>query len=296
MVRSRYEQDADRMLAALCQAHQDPDYPGVRAHGLPGLVIAMLAGVVSSDEFRSEDFWNSKKRWDVVAALRDLVDSGDIKRIEEPGEGPHPDDWNFRLTPQGRERAAGGTVPKQIQLFTVFLASPSGLESEREAVRRAVAELNRTMGRAMRWRIEVVGWEEVPSSAGADPQDVINRYIAGDYDVFLALMGADIGSPTARADSGTIEEYDRALERFDQDPEAVELMLYFEDERTLRRSGQEPSVTVQRFRERVRVRVLDKTFEGVDDLERVVRADLARVVTSWETRGATAQPRGEADA
>jgi hypothetical protein len=60
---------------------------------------------------------------------------------------------------------------------------------------------------------EVVGWEEVPSGIGSDPQDVVNRYIEGEYDVFLGLMGATLGSPTGRAASGTVSRMMTLLAR-----------------------------------------------------------------------------------
>jgi len=101
-----YEEYADRILIAFYKAHQDPQYPGVRAHGLPGIILATDAGIVSTDEWQARDFWTSRKRWDIVAALRELMDKGYIKRTEDDTEEHvYPDQWNFRLTPQGKDYA-----------------------------------------------------------------------------------------------------------------------------------------------------------------------------------------------
>jgi hypothetical protein len=99
-----YEEYAERMLTALYEAHQDPKYPGARSHGLPVLLLATEAGIVSEDEWKAEAYRTSNTRWEIVAALRDLMNQGYIKRTEDDvAEHRHPDEWNFRLTPEGRD-------------------------------------------------------------------------------------------------------------------------------------------------------------------------------------------------
>jgi hypothetical protein len=57
-------------------------------------------------------------------------------------------------------------------------------------------------------------WEDLVSPDISDTaQDVINVEVGDDYDVFLGLMWGRFGSPTKKAESGTKEEFDRALNR-----------------------------------------------------------------------------------
>jgi len=169
-------------------------------------------------------------------------------------------------------------VSRQVELVTIFLACPSDLAAERAIVRGVVAELNRTWSKHTRVYFEVVGWEEVPSGTGSDPQDVVNRYIGDDYDLFLGLMGATLGSPTGRAASGTVEEYDRALSRYREDPGAVELMFYFKDEDSLRKEGANRQAAVEEFRTTLQRDVLDRTFGDVQDLTAILRHDIGSIM------------------
>ncbi len=50
---------------------------------------------------------------------------------------------------------------------------------------------------------------------GTYSQNVINRQIGDSYDVFLGIMWSRFGTPTPSAQSGTEEEYDRAILRND---------------------------------------------------------------------------------
>jgi hypothetical protein len=148
-----YEEYAERILIAFYQAHQDPQYPGVRAHGLTGAILAVQAGIVSTGEWQTSDFWTSRKRWDIVAALRELIDKDYIKRTESDTEDhTHPDQWNFRLTPQGKDYAhqllsRGDEMDSQVSARRTAMTKPvrifisstwEDLQPEREAVEKAL--------------------------------------------------------------------------------------------------------------------------------------------------------------
>lgn len=95
--------------------------------------------------------------------------------------------------------------------YTIFLASPSGLEAEREIVRNCVAEFNSATPRPP-VSFEVVGWERVRGTARR-PQEAINELISESH--FLIAMfrerwGSEPGSPWGYT-SGTEEELFTAL-------------------------------------------------------------------------------------
>ena len=46
-----------------------------------------------------------------------------------------------------------------------------------------------------------------------DGQDVINRQIEDKYDLFIGIMYTKFGSPTNRAESGTVEEFEIAYKK-----------------------------------------------------------------------------------
>ena len=170
------------------------------------------------------------------------------------------------------------------QRITIFLASPVDLERERATVRTVAAEFNRTWSGFLGVELEIVGWEDVPSGIAQDPQEVINRYVGNDYNVFLGLMGTSLGSPTGRAASGTVEEYERALARWQIDPEAVQLKFYFRTIPSGRRRVAAPAA-VEEFKVRLdRDGVLYKIFHNARDLEQMLRHDLSITAQEWFSR------------
>ena len=81
------------------------------------------------------------------------------------------------------------------------------------------------------FRIESLKWEnDVRPSFGSDSQNVINKQIGNDYDLFIGIMYKKFGSPTTNAGSGTEEEFNNAYERYSKQESSVEIMFYFNNE------------------------------------------------------------------
>lgn len=177
-------------------------------------------------------------------------------------------------------------MSRSVELVTIFLASPADMLGEREVVRSVVRELNRTWSRRTDVYFEVVGWEEVPSGIGSDPQEVVNLSIGDDYDVFLGLMGRRLGSLTNRAASGTVEEYERALNRWRLNPDLVELKFYFlENAGSLAGANAEELALVEEFRERLaRDGVFYRFFENESELALMLSSHLGETMQAWEIR------------
>jgi hypothetical protein len=77
-------------------------------------------------------------------------------------------------------------------------------------------------------RFKVLNWDtDVIPGVGVDAQSVISSQIGDEYDVYVGLLGAHFGSPTARAGSGTEEEFDLAYSRYERDPACVRILFYF---------------------------------------------------------------------
>ena len=121
-------------------------------------------------------------------------------------------------------------MPTTQTVFQVFVASPSDVAEEREILNSVIDEINQTYGDTDKIRLELVKWETHSRPGFAtDPQDLINRQIGDAYDIFLGIMWGRFGTPTLRADSGTEEEFDRALSRWKDFPESIEIMFYFKN-------------------------------------------------------------------
>jgi hypothetical protein len=116
----------------------------------------------------------------------------------------------------------------EIEILRIFVASPSDVGPERAIVSKAVDELNQSIGPGMHARFEVWRWEKDAQPAlGTDPQEIINSQVEGNYHVFIGILWTQFGTPTPRAESGTIEEFQRAREKYHNDPKSVSVMFYF---------------------------------------------------------------------
>lgn len=121
-------------------------------------------------------------------------------------------------------------MPRSETIVSVFLSSPSDVASERSICEEVISELNSLWSRELGIRFELIRWEKDSRPGfGTDPQSVINDQLEMDYDVFLGILWGRIGTPTPRAASGTLEEFENAYSRFQADPSSVDIMFYFKD-------------------------------------------------------------------
>lgn len=110
----------------------------------------------------------------------------------------------------------------QATVARVFLASPGDTVEEREAAREVIARWNVDHSVAEGVVLIPVGWEtdSVPEW-GDHPQAILNRQLVDSSDLLIGIFWTRLGTPTATAESGTVEE----IERFAASGRPV--LLYF---------------------------------------------------------------------
>ncbi|UCF91080.1 MAG: hypothetical protein JSW39_22805 [Desulfobacterales bacterium] len=102
-----------------------------------------------------------------------------------------------------------------VEKLLVFLASPSDVPTERRYVEQVVDQLNRTVANEKGVVLQVIRWEnDAFPGYGMDAQALINEQIAAmvKYALFVGIMWNRLGAPTPRAESGTVEEFERAVQ------------------------------------------------------------------------------------
>ncbi len=175
-------------------------------------------------------------------------------------------------------------MAKTHTVLEVFIASPGDVSPEREVLENVVSEFNLTWGDKHQVRLEILKWETHSRPAiGEDAQDVINRQIGDEYDIFLGIMWGRFGTATARADSGTEEEFNRAYERLTSG-EQVQIMFYFKDAGIQpSRMGGEQIAKVQAFKKKIADEYggLYYQFESTEDFQTKARIHLSKVVQDW---------------
>ena len=186
-------------------------------------------------------------------------------------------------------------MSRREQVIVVLAASPSDLEAERTQLEAVIRELNLSWSQSLGLRLELVRWDTHGyPGVGHDPQDVLNRELPNEPDIFIGLMWSRYGTATTRAGSGTEEEFHRALERYRQDPDSIRIMFYFKDA-PLAPSDIDPDQLrrVSRFRESLGAEgALYWMFRTLDDFEQLLRIHLSR---QMQQLSAPDQPRRDAE-
>lgn len=182
--------------------------------------------------------------------------------------------------------------------FKIFVSSPGGLEQERAIVideANALSEHERSKGGL---GFSIIRWPEDIGAGVADyGQSVINRQTTT-YEIFLCIIGVRMGTRTPRANSGTEEEFDRAIETHYRGG-LVQVLLFFSD-MPVRPLAIDPSqlMLVRAFQEKAsRLGVLSHTFKSHDELKHLARVSLQEandVLTkkSAERKYSVASPEG----
>jgi len=118
------------------------------------------------------------------------------------------------------------------RVLKVFVASPDDVAEERNTLAKLLADINDVLAYLTPEKglsLELVRYETHSYPDIGAPQEVINREIPVDYDIFIGIMWKRAGTPTATAPSGTIEEFNRACERRKQGS-LPRIMFYFCDQ------------------------------------------------------------------
>jgi hypothetical protein len=122
--------------------------------------------------------------------------------------------------------------PGTPRVVRIFFSSPNDVREERDVVAHLVREINDTiafLAPERRLSLELVHYETHAYPDVGAPQEVINRQMPADYDVFVGVMWRRCGTPTKNHPSGTVEEFWRAVERRKQTGSPT-VMFFFCDE------------------------------------------------------------------
>jgi hypothetical protein len=161
----------------------------------------------------------------------------------------------------------------QVKMIRVFIASPGDVSMEREAARQVVDEVNRSVALEKGVMLHVVGWEtDARPGFGGDPQSLINDQIAdmSQCDLFLGILWNRLGTPTPRANSGTEEEFNRAVEGH-RKRGRPEIMFYFCQRPTTFTTPEQAAQRgkVLEFRGRLQQQGLTGDYQEVEEFRRL---------------------------
>ncbi len=176
-------------------------------------------------------------------------------------------------------------MPHAKTILTVFVSSPSDVTDERDGVEGVIRAVNAKISRQLRVRLDLARWEtDTRPGLGADPQAVIFEQMPDDYDIFVGIMWSRIGTRTNRALSGTVEEFDLAVQRWNADRSSVSVMFYFKEEPIPISADSTQLKEVQKFRKGIEKQALICPFRTTSDFLHKLEKHLLDEAERWEKR------------
>lgn len=177
------------------------------------------------------------------------------------------------------------TAPQHDVRIRIFFSSPGDVQNEREVAQDVVQELQQLEGEELGVNLIYRGWETDTYPAIGRPQEVINQQI-GDYEIFVGVFWTRYGSPTGEADSGTVEEFENALD--DRDEDGIPAVLFYFCQRPASLEEIEElnqKIRVVQFRKEYGEKAgLYETYEGIDEFEEKLRHGLLETIRDVRTQ------------
>jgi len=163
--------------------------------------------------------------------------------------------------------------PVRATILNVLIASPSDVSAERDAVESAIQEWNGNHHERMGIMLQPVRWETHSYPASGDrPQAILNKQIVESGDILIGIFGYKLGTPTGKAQSGTIEE----IEEFRKAGKYV--ALYFSKADVPRTADREQLKALEDYQHERQKDTLYGTFQNAEELRRLVTRHLPKIV------------------
>ena len=193
---------------------------------------------------------------------------------------------------------------KNYQKLRLFLASPSDVAKERAYLRNVVAELNKTgsgIADEKGIQLEVIGYDTHVAPDMGRPQGVVFDQLPPEsWDVFIGILWQRFGSPTGEVDhktgeefkSGTIEEFARAHELWQQDSSRPRILFYrskqpidyFELKSDQKQALEKVEAFFAQFGPAANHPGYYHTYQTPEDFQTKVRQDLTQLLLSYHQK------------
>ena len=175
--------------------------------------------------------------------------------------------------------------------YRVLIATPSDVSAERQVVREVVHQWNDVHAADRRIVLLPVGWDtHAHPIMGERPQAAINKQVAKDCDLLVAVFWTRLGSPTGEAPSGTVEEIQEHIKA------GKPAMIYFSDAPVHLGSVEEDQYRALReFREQCKRQGLIETYESISEFREKFGRQLTQLVLNQWGKSAPAEAAGDPD-
>jgi hypothetical protein len=173
--------------------------------------------------------------------------------------------------------ADDSVIQKTVRLIRVFIASPSDVSDERNRVCDVIKRVNERHARGEGILLEPWLWEMDAVPDIGRVQGLINPSLDSAA-VFVMILWNRMGSPSGVAPSGTIEEFERALDRRNKTGWPRMLVYYCNRPSNLSEDQLEQKGSVLRFQKAHSSDVLAATYNTPEEFETKLETHLDAVV------------------
>ncbi len=158
--------------------------------------------------------------------------------------------------------------------YTLFLASPNDMGKYRSLVPGIIKSVNDNLRREKECLRLKTFENDVYSAYGKDPQWIINEQLGDDHDIVLLIFGSRIGTQTPRSISGTVEEFQKAVDRF-SNTGVPNIMIYLcKDRLNPWKIDPDQLKKLRKFIDSIKPEGLFKYFQGEKDFRKHLLNDL----------------------
>lgn len=164
-------------------------------------------------------------------------------------------------------------------VYQIMIASPSDVLEERRIAMEVIYRWNAMHSFRSHLVVLPVMWEThtIPEM-GDRPQAIINKQIVSDSDILIGVFWTRLGTPTGKAESGTVEEIEEFIAAGKQ------AILYFSDREINPHVDLAELQRLREFKASLYERGLVGSFNSLDDFRSKLDAALTRAVTKLAGR------------
>lgn len=174
--------------------------------------------------------------------------------------------------------ADNSVIQKMVWRIRVFVASPGDVEDERRGVPSVIARVNERQALRQGILLDPWLWEMDAVPGIGRVQEQINPNLDEAAVVILVLWNR-LGTPSGKAQSGTVEEFERAVERYGRTGWPRVLVYYCNRASTLETEDQlAQRELVLQFKKDHSKDVLAASFDTLEDFDEQLETHLGAVV------------------
>ncbi len=169
-------------------------------------------------------------------------------------------------------------MPWQVKVYRILIASPNDVKEERESIPGLIQQWNKINSKKYGVLLQDVMWEidaypEIKTEG--DPQKIIDRQIVKDCDMLIGIFWTRLGTPTARAESGTVEEINWFLKL------RKPVMLYFSTQNiSPEKIDTEQLKRLRKYKKEIRKKGIVSEYTTVEELHNKLFKDLSLLIQS----------------